>query len=116
MKEVAFWGLKPPASAMIRLAAAREGVHLALSLADNGAASLAPLALAAHTVPVAVESMRVASDHAEAAVCDLPASEIGRGGGMHTSGEGGSQWMLDCDSGPGAHPACSSTDVNHSSP
>ena len=45
-----------------------------------------PLALAAHTIPVAVESMRVASDHAEAAVCDLPTSEIGRGGGMHTSG------------------------------
>ena len=86
MKEVVFWGMTPPASAMIRLAAAREGVHVALSVAENGAASLAPQALAAHTVPVAVESMRVASDHAETAVCDLPAAEIQRGGGMHTSG------------------------------
>ena len=67
---------------MIRLAAAREGVHVALSVPDNGAASLAPLALAAHTVPVAVESIRVAADHAEAAVCDLPVVESWRGGGQ----------------------------------
>ena len=67
-----------------RLAAACEGVHAALSVADNGAASLAPLALAAHTVPFAVESMRVAADHAEAAVCEIPLVESWRGGGQQT--------------------------------
>ena len=69
-----------------RLSAAREGVHVALSVADNGAASLAPLALAAHTVPFAVESMRVAADHAEAAVCEISLVESWRGDGQQAEG------------------------------